>query len=536
MFGLTVLFCLFPIWYVARYNLHMLQLNTYINKEHYSWINDNFKKQWLLVAVALVGILQIVFVNKLVLAIEWLLFLLTNVIFKLTCEMNNKKPLHFTARAKRILVTDFILCAIVVALFCFLLGFEAACGAVSLVMGLQIVFVPLANTLNVPEEKLVKRHYINQAKAILKSCENLTIIGITGSYGKTSMKFYLAELLQSKFNVLMTPESYNTPMGIVKTIRESLTPSHDIFICEMGARYVGEIKEICDIVHPDAGIITSVGPAHLMTFGSLENIAKTKFELADALLKDPPLEPGPLEDGPLFLNGDSELVMQELDKRASEDIYDNATVYSVEADFPTDYTSTIQNVTCNGTNFMTVGCEDYNDVFHTRLVGAHNVINLTGAIAVAKYFRVEDVSIAVSVRKIRPVPHRMELKKTGDVTIIDDAFNSNPVGSAAAVETLSMFDGVRVLLTPGMVELGKEEERYNFEFGERAASCVDWIVLVGEEHTRPIKNGALRAGFSPSNIAVFDTFDEAIQFAYKIERGEKEIFILLENDLPDNYS
>ena len=526
MFGLTVLFCLFPTWYVARFNLHMLQLNTYINKEHYSWINDNFKKQWLLVAVCLVGILQIVFVNKLVVAIQWLLFVLTNVIFKLTCEMNNKKPLHFTARAKRILVTDFILCAVLVALACLLLGFEAASGAVALVMGLQIVIVPLANTLNVPEEKLVKRHYINQAKAILKNCENLTIIGVTGSYGKTSMKFYLTELLQSKFNVLMTPESYNTPMGIVKTIRESLTTSHDIFVCEMGARYVGEIKEICDIVHPDVGIITSIGPAHLMTFGSLENIAKTKFELADALP----------QDAKLFLNADSELVMRELDKRTSQGVYDNVTLYSVNADGLSDFTSEIKSVTCDGTDFATVGPEGFNADFHTRLVGAHNVINLTGAVAAAKFFGVEDAAIASSLRKIRPVPHRMELKKTGDVTIIDDAFNSNPVGSAAAVETLSMFDGVRILVTPGMVELGKEEEHYNFQFGERAATCADWIVLVGEEHTRPIKNGALRAGFSPSNIAVFDTFDEAIQFAYKIERGEKEAFILLENDLPDNYS
>ena len=526
IFTLTVLFSLMPIWFAAKYNLHMLQLNTYINKEHYSWLNDNIKKQWLLIAIAAVGVLQVVFMHKLIVALLWLFFALASPVFRLTCEMNSKKPLHFTARAKRILITDFIVCALFETLACALLGNFAASGAVGIVVGLQIVLVPLANTLNVPIEKGVQQFYINQAKEVLEKCEDLTIIGITGSYGKTSTKFYLAELLSTKYDVLVTPESYNTPMGIVKTIRESLTPTTDIFVCEMGARYVGEIKEICDIVHPDVGVITSIGPAHLMTFGSLENIAKTKFELADALP----------EGGKLFINSDSELSLKQLDIRSVEGACDNVILYSADQDADADVTSDIEDVTCNGTDFVTYGSNNFKQEFHTRLVGAHNVINLTGAIAVANEFGVDVKEIAASVRKIRPVPHRMELKKTGDITIIDDAFNSNPVGSTAAVETLSMFDGIRILVTPGMVELGEDEEDYNFEFGERAAECVDWIVLVGKVHTQPIKNGALRAGFPPENIEVFDTFDEAISFAYKIDKQNGEAFILLENDLPDNYS
>ena len=526
IFTLTILFSLMPIWFVAKYNLHMLQLNTYINKEHYSWLNDNLKKQWLLIAIAAVGILQIVFMHKLIVALLWLCFALAAPVFRLTCEMNSKKPLHFTSRAKRILITDFIVCALFETLACLLLGNFAATGAVGIVVGLQIVLVPLANTLNVPIEKAVRQRYINEAKAILKNCENLTIIGVTGSYGKTSMKFYLTELLSTKYNMLMTPESYNTPMGIVKTIRESLTPTTDVFVCEMGARYVGEIKEICEIVHPDVGIITSVGPAHLMTFGSLENIAKTKFELADALP----------EGGKLFVNEDSPLALKQLDLREEQGMYDNVTRYSANIESGANVVSDIQEVTCNGTDFVTYSSDGFEEEFHTRLVGAHNVINLTGAIAVAKSFGASAKEIAANLRKIRPVPHRMELKKTGDITIIDDAFNSNPVGSAAAVETLSMFDGVRILVTPGMVELGDDENQYNFEFGEKAAECVDWIVLVGKVHTQPIKNGALRAGFPRENIEAFDTFNEAIAFAQRIDKQGGEAFILLENDLPDNYS
>ena len=524
MFCLTILFLLPALWFVVRYNLHMLQLNVYINKEHYVWLNDNIKRQWLLIAVAIVGILQIFFMNVPILVFEWLIFCLVFFIFKLTCEMNSKKAFHFTSRCKRIFATDLILSAIFVAVICFLWGEMAGTGALGVVLGLQMIVVPSANAINSPVEKAVRNFYITDAKKALKRCDNLTIIGVTGSFGKTSMKFFLNEVLSAKFNVLMTPESYNTPMGIVKTIREELTSTHEIFICEMGARYVGEIKEICDFVHPDLGIITSVGPAHLMTFGSLENIAKTKFELADALPKG----------GKLFVNVDSDLALKELTRRKSAGVYDNVIRYSSDG-AQAEFVSEIISITSEGTDFSTSG-EGLTTNLHTRLVGAHNVVNLTGAVACASSFGISRKEIASLVRKIKPVPHRMEMKKQGDVTIIDDAFNSNPQGSTAAVQTLSLFDGVRILVTPGMVELGDEEEAYNFKFGEASAPCCDWIVLVGKKHSLPIKNGALKAGFDPNRIESFDTFDEAISFAYKIDHGGTRAYILLENDLPDNYS
>lgn len=137
---------------------------------------------------------------------------------------------------------------------------------------------------------------------MLKACPDLKVIGITGSYGKTSVKYYLSTVLKAKYNVLMTPESYNTPMGVVKTIREQLRPTHEIFVCEMGARHVGDIKEICDIVFPEYGIITSIGEQHLETFKSIENIIKTKFELYDAVA----------DKDKMFLNGDNENITKTL--------------------------------------------------------------------------------------------------------------------------------------------------------------------------------------------------------------------------------
>jgi UDP-N-acetylmuramoyl-tripeptide--D-alanyl-D-alanine ligase len=156
------------------------------------------------------------------------------------------------------------------------------------------------------------------------------------------------------------------------------------------------------------------------------------------------------------------------------------------------------------------------------------------AIAVAHRFGISLHELKIPVRRLRPVKHRMEIKDNGSVTIIDDAFNSNPIGSKAAVETLSLFDGMRILITPGMVELGEEEDEYNRKFGTYAAECCDRILLVGRKHTAPIKEGALSKGFDADRLVVFDKVEDAIAYAYQIRTGEHK-YILLENDLPDNY-
>lgn len=269
----------------------------------------------------------------------------------------------------------------------------------------------VVNVVNRPMEKAVNDHFIHDAERKLKEVPGLTIIGVTGSYGKTSVKFYLQTLLQEKFNVLVTPESYNTPMGVVKTIRGSLKPTHEIFVCEMGARYVGEIKEICDIVHPHHGVITSIGPQHLETFGSMENITRTKYELADALP----------QNGMLFLNGDSPNVEENSGK------YQNVTFYRSHSTGD-GYRAEDIRLSQLGTEFTVVSPTGETERFQTRLVGEHNVINIVGAIAVANRLGIPLRDLKVPVRRIQPVEHRMEMTQHGNVTIIDDAYNSNPVG------------------------------------------------------------------------------------------------------------
>ena len=188
--------------------------------------------------------------------------------------------------------------AILIGLAAVLTWFSSALLTGWLLIGVVLALMPclpvVCNFLNSPMEKAVNQHFVNDALSRLRQMPDMKIIGITGSYGKTSVKFYLKTLLEARYSVLMTPESFNTPMGVVRTIREHLRPDHEIFLCEMGARHVGDIKEICDMVHPDWGVITSIGPQHLETFFTMENIVHTKFELADALP----------DHGTLFLNGD----------------------------------------------------------------------------------------------------------------------------------------------------------------------------------------------------------------------------------------
>lgn len=502
---------------VARYNLHMFQLMGYKNMEHVGWIKKNWRKQGLLIVALLAGVVSLFVHHEATIALVLVVDAILCKYYWYLKTSNTKKKLVYTMRVKRQVVTNLILNITITTLVYLFLGEEYVVGTIAILTFLQEFALLLVNLINRPMEKMVTNYYINDAKKMLRSVPDMKIIGVTGSYGKTSVKYYLHTLLQDKFNTLITPESYNTPMGVVKTIRESLKSTHEIFVCEMGARHVGDIKEICDIVHPHHGVITSIGPQHLETFFNMDNIIGTKYELADALPSD----------GMLFLNGDNEYVVGNADK------YKNTIFYRTSSDGE-GYRASDIKLSQLGTEFTVTTPEGEKEQFQMRLVGEHNVINVVGAIAIAHKMGISLKELRVPVRRIQPVAHRLQMIERGNVTIIDDAYNSNPVGSKAAVETLAMFDGVRILVTPGMVELGKEEDEFNYKFGTYAAKCCDYILLVGRKHTKPIENGVLDSGFAKEKCHVYDTLEDALSFAYSIkEEGHK--FILLENDLPDNY-
>lgn len=518
--------------YVLRYNLHMFQLNGYKNGEHIHWLKKNVSRQYLLILIGISGILSMCLPGIVTLLLQTAAVLICMKYYLYLKKTNTKKKLVYTARVKRLILTDSILVILLLVLTGVFLGVGRIAGAFAILTTLQIIALVIVNWINRPVEGMINQHYINDAKKKLRSVPDLTVIGVTGSYGKTSVKYYLDTLLKEHFEVLITPESYNTPMGVVKTIRSSLKPSHQIFICEMGARHVGDIKEICDIVHPEHGIITSVGPQHLETFFNMDNIVNTKFELADALP----------EVGLLFLNGDNEYIRNHSGKYKNKIFYTTGEWAKArelesqieEGEVSQYYQTGDVKLSRTGTEFTVTAPDGEKETFQMRLLGEHNVINVAGAVAVANTLGIPLKQLKVPVRRIQPVAHRMQLLERGNYTIIDDAFNSNPVGSRAAVETLKQFEGVRILITPGMVELGEKEAEYNYKFGTYAADCCDYILLVGEKHTAPIHKGVLESGFSQERCRVFEKLEDALSFAYSI-KAEGHKFILLENDLPDNY-
>ena len=515
--------------FALRYQLHMFQLNGYSYVEHGNWLKKNLKTHWLLAwdlllgAAGLVtGLLVQVTAVEIVLDVLMVLSLaLTILIYNVLRGIKAKKKLVYTARVKRMIVTDCLLMAGGIAAVVLTGNWPVLGGCFTALTGIQLFILFAVNGINRPAELAVSRYYINDAKRILRKNPNLTVIGVTGSYGKTSVKFYLKTLLEGHFNVLVTPESYNTPMGVVKTIRGMMRPEHEIFVCEMGAKKVGDIRAVCRIVHPQHGLITSIGPQHLETFFTMKNIQKTKFELADSLPKG----------GLLFANGDNEYICE----KAAEGRYDacHKVFYHSEKQGEGYYAKDV-TVSQLGTEFTVVAPDGGEVRFSMRLVGAHNVINVVGAIAVAHELGIPMEELKLGVRRIEPVAHRMQLLERGAVTIIDDAYNSNPVGSKAAVETLALFAGTRILITPGMVELGVKEEEFNYLFGTYAAECCDYIALVGRKHTEPILKGILEKGFDPGRCQVFDRFEDAMNYANSLKTEEHK-YILLENDLPDNY-
>ncbi|MCL2332584.1 MAG: UDP-N-acetylmuramoyl-tripeptide--D-alanyl-D-alanine ligase [Actinomycetia bacterium] len=386
----------------------------------------------------------------------------------------------------------------------------------ALLVALTFLIPLLANALNTPVEHAIRRHYLADAQRVLAASPRLTVIGITGSYGKTSVKHFLTALLQAKYHVLMTPESYNTPMGVVMTIREQLRSTHEIFVCEMGARYEGDIRELCDLVNPTHGVITAIGEQHLETMGSLETITRTKFELAGAVAGK----------GMLFLNGDNETIRANLPEGQAYRTYG----LSPENDYCAFNIETSQS----GTTFSLRGGGETACGLKTQLIGEHNVVNLAGALALAHYLGVPYDEMRLALRRIAAVPHRLQLIQNAQATIIDDAYNSNPSGCEAALETLALFDGCKILITPGMVELGSEQDARNRVFGEQAAAVCDQVILVGEKQTRAIFAGMTDAGFDPSKIVIAHSFTDAIREAYALTTDQHKV-ILLENDLPDNY-
>ncbi len=532
-YGLLVIALLFATFFKTKRSLHMLQQNLYNENNRYiKWVLKNYKQflDWdlLLVIIALIGSLVFFDVEKVTdIAIISLIVIGICVGFNWIHRIKNdqnKKPLVVTARIKRLMFTIFVLYFIPLCLLSFYIADSLFVWEMLLVLTFMIYFnvfvVYLANIINFPIERMVYLYYKTKAQNKLKNMSNLKIIGITGSYGKTSSKNILSDILNIKYNALPTPRNLNTFNGLIMTVNNYMDKFTDIFIAEMGAYVKGEIKGLCKLVKPKYGILTRIGTAHLESFGSEENIVTGKFELIESLPAD----------GFAVLNGDDP-------KQVSYKLKNKVrTIWIGIENKDVDIRATNIKCSSKGTSFEVVfkGKEEKYK-FETRLLGNHNVYNILAGIACGVEFGIDIEDLIQAVRGVRAVEHRLELKRLGDFYQIDDAYNSNPVGAANACKVLGMMPGIKVVVTPGMIELGAREDEYNEKFGEQIAEVADYAVLIGEKRTKPIKEGLLKKNFDKDKIIVFNDVRDAYPFVRTLT-GDKEVYALFENDLPDTYN
>ena len=502
-----------------RRGIHMLQLNSYRNSRYWNWNKNNWNatlavREWFPLAAVIPALFGWEEAGFIALTAIYILLIL------LRPKEKDKKKLVFTNRVKRLAATAAVLALAVGAagLIPALNGFTYVLLLLPLVTLFPFITVIAANTVNAPMEKAINNSYLNDARRLIRSMNRLQVIGITGSYGKTSVKHFLHTVLSQQYNVLMTPESFNTPMGITRTVREHLRPTHEIFIAEMGAKQLGDIRELCELALPKYGILTSIGPQHLESFKTLENVQRTKYELPEFLPAD----------GTAFLNADDPNVMSYQAKLACRRI--TFGFRNPEA----DYRAIDVSVSVKGTAFTVVAPSGETARVETLLLGGHNVTNILACIACGHELGVPLDKLAKGVKRIKPVEHRLELRKNGSITIIDDSFNSNPVGSRSALEVLKEMDGKRILITPGMIELGEKEFELNKAFGSFAAEACDYIILVGPKQTAPIQQGLKEAGYPTERLTVVRNFTEAMTVMREV--AEPGSIVLLENDLPDNYN
>lgn len=519
LLNLSLILILVYFYKITRHGLHILQLENYYIDRYAVWMKRYIKKVINLKKIILLIIPIICFIiNKeisIIIGFVVEIFVLLYLIFT-TKKQKEKKAFVVTARIKRVYTTYLILFAIAVVL-ANVLDYKIVLSIMNVCTMFAYVFIYIVSVINKPIEKNIRKGFCKQAKAKLNDIPGLKVIGITGSYGKTSTKYIVNTILSQKYNTLMTPESYNTTMGVVRTINEKLTPMHQLFICEMGAKYVGDIKEITDIVNPTYGILTAIGPQHLDTFKSLDNVRKTKLELIDSL---------PEQNGIAFVNWEDENIR---DSKITKNMVKFG--LSSEADY---YAKNI-DITERGSSFDVVIPGKETIRIKTRLLGNLNILNIVGAVAIADKLGLTADEIKIGVKYIRPVTHRLELKQNPNGSmIIDDAYNSNIKGAKMALEVLKSFEHKkRILITPGIVELGDKMNEINQELGRCAAESSDFIILVGANQAIPIYNGIKEKKYPESNVYIAKNLQEALSKMNQIIT--KDSVVLLENDLPDNY-
>lgn len=378
------------------------------------------------------------------------------------------------------------------------------------------IFLILVHITYYPFDTYFKSRVLAKAFRKVNKLPRLQVVAITGSYGKTSTKNILYTLLYKNYSVVKTPKSFNTPLGIAQTILEDIKETTEIFIAEIGAYKMGEIANLTKYLKPKIGIITAVTAQHLERFGSLKNIALTKFELVENLP----------EDAIPILNGEN-VWLKNLAKESKRKVV----FYGRKSD-PFYVTRVKQDIL--GSSF----------ILHTPkgkisiklpLFGIHHVQNFLSASAAAITLGIDPKEVKQRAQFILPTPHRLEITRQGQLTIIDNTYNTNPESSQMSLKLLKDYPGEqKIVVTPGLVELGEREPEENRFFAKSIANVADKVIIIGEYAKAHLLKGLDNVNFPRKNVHIATSTYQGLNLMIKL--AKPNAVVLLENDLPDQYS
>lgn len=505
--------------------LHIFQLEGYRNKRFARWLIKNPKRAFdseSFVSGAIIFFIGL-FLESFNLRIIFLILWIGSGIwlFKRCKRKKQKKPFVWTVRAKRLIVFSILIPLIPLSVIAFFTSSLFLLYFLILQIFIQIAGINLilTNIFLFPIEKGFNLFYLIKARNKMKKLMPM-VIGITGSYGKTSVKHIIGHILSKKYKTLITKESYNTLMGVCKVINNELK-DEEVFVVEMGAYKRGDIRKLCKLVRPKIGVLTGIGIQHLERFKTIENIKKAKFEI---ILSLPP-------SGIAIVNNDDEVCKGLMNEVKIKKVGYRMSLESGVRSLKSEGIIMAEDVEMDvsGIKFR-VG----ETMFQTGLLGRHNVSNILAGIAVAKELGIEIKKIKEAIEELSFIPHRLQLiRNPNNVFVLDDSYNSNPVGVDEALSCLSLFKGRKILVTPGMIELGIKEYEENKKFGKKAADVCDIVILVGEKRTKPIFDGLMEKRFQEKNIIIVHSLEMAQKELEKIIKPGD--CILFENDLPDTY-
>ena len=439
---------------------------------------------------------------------------LSFILYRVHQFVPHRQAIKYTPRCIRLMLMLYGCLAVMFIILIHLCSFTFFILLTPILYYVPYGMVLIALILMHPIEQIINQYFYEQAKEKLAN-HSLERIGISGSAGKTSVKNMLGHCLKDEHYVLSTPYSYNTAMGISKTINQQLNHLHEIFICECGIDHPNEMDDIVSLLEPTDVILTPITNQHLATMQTRSQILKEKFKLAQALN----------ENGLLVVYGDDEIM-----KKACEGLVCQIIYYGSNSD--NDYIYHVDKIDENGTSFTLRHLQqDYN--FHTRLFGEHAVMNLCAVVAMLHAKGMSFEALQAKINTLPFTPHRLEKKVRKDYILLDDAYNANPQGARFALEVLSKMEGKKIVISSGFVELGSEFISAQAAFGIQACSCCDEIILIGELQCAPIIDAITTTGYDFKHVHLVATMQEALTLVNML--ANQKTYVLIENDLPDHY-